>query len=104
MKAACGPPFPIGTPKRWLLPTTTSAPCAPGLSRSTAASGSVATTNYIVNGTLVGGVTASESVNTLKLTDAGTPGSLNIATGQMLSLASGAMLSDTDPAGHPLPA
>ena len=44
MKAACGPPFPIGTPKRWLLPITTSAPCAPALSINTAASGSVATT------------------------------------------------------------
>ena len=41
--AACGPPFPIGTPKRWLLPIATSAPCAPGLSSRTAASGSVAT-------------------------------------------------------------
>ena len=28
--AACGPPNPIGTPKRWALPTTTSAPNAPG--------------------------------------------------------------------------
>ena len=43
MKAACGPPFPIGTPKRWLLPITTSAPWEPALSMSTAASGSVAT-------------------------------------------------------------
>ena len=28
--AACGPPNPIGTPKRWELPTTTSAPASPG--------------------------------------------------------------------------
>ena len=30
-KAACGPPYPMGTPNRWELPTTTSAPMAPGL-------------------------------------------------------------------------
>ena len=29
-KAACGPPYPIGTPNRWLVPTTTSAPHSPG--------------------------------------------------------------------------
>ena len=28
--AACGPPNPIGTPKRWALPATTSAPISPG--------------------------------------------------------------------------
>ena len=30
MKAACGPPKPIGTPKRCVVPTTTSAPISPG--------------------------------------------------------------------------
>ena len=30
MNPACGPPKPIGTPKRWLLPTAMSAPHSPG--------------------------------------------------------------------------
>ncbi len=34
-KAAWGPPKPIGTPKRWALPTTMSAPSAPGSLSST---------------------------------------------------------------------
>ena len=29
-KAACGPPYPIGIPKRCEVPTTTSAPISPG--------------------------------------------------------------------------
>ena len=29
-KAACGPPYPMGMPKRWVDPTTTSAPHSPG--------------------------------------------------------------------------
>ena len=41
--AACGPPKPIGTPKRWLEPTTTSAPHSPGGTSSVSASRSVAT-------------------------------------------------------------
>ncbi len=41
--AACGPPKPIGTPNRWLLPSATSAPHAPGASMSVSASRSVAT-------------------------------------------------------------
>ncbi len=42
-KAACGPPKPIGTPKRCAEPTTMSAPIAPGGRSSTRASGSAAT-------------------------------------------------------------
>ena len=41
--AACGPPPPIGTPNRWLLPTTMSAPSSPGERSITRASGSAAT-------------------------------------------------------------
>ena len=41
-KAACGPPNPIGTPKRWALPTTMSAPNTPGGSMRHAASRSAA--------------------------------------------------------------
>ena len=41
--AAWGPPQPIGTPKRWLLPTTMSAPSSPGERSITRASGSAAT-------------------------------------------------------------
>jgi hypothetical protein len=44
MNAACGPPKPIGTPKRWLLPTAMSAPSSPGGVSSVSASRSVATT------------------------------------------------------------
>jgi hypothetical protein len=58
------------------------------------ATGSVATTNYLVNGTLAGGVTASQSVNALKLTDSGASGSLNIGTGVTLGLTSGGILYD----------
>ena len=43
MKAACGPPKPIGTPNRCADPTATSAPRAPGDAPSTQYSGSVAT-------------------------------------------------------------
>ena len=42
-KAACGPPYPSGTPKRWELPTTASAPISPGGVRSVSASRSLAT-------------------------------------------------------------
>ena len=42
--AACGPPKPMGTPKRWALPTTMSAPNAPGGSMTHAASRSAAKT------------------------------------------------------------
>ena len=42
--AACGPPNPIGTPKRWALPTTTSAPNAPGGSTRQSARRSAAKT------------------------------------------------------------
>ena len=42
-KAACGPPNPIGTPKRWALPITASAPMAPGGVSRTRLSGSAAT-------------------------------------------------------------
>ncbi len=45
-KAACGPPKPIGTPKRWLEPSATSAPHVPGASMSVSASRSVATATY----------------------------------------------------------
>ena len=41
--AACGPPNPIGTPKRWLLPMAMSAPNSPGGVSSVSASRSVAT-------------------------------------------------------------
>ena len=44
MKAACGPPLPIGTPYRWIEPTTISAPSEPGDGISVSASGSAATT------------------------------------------------------------
>ena len=40
---ACGPPKPIGTPKRWVEPTTTSAPSSPGGVSSVSASRSAAT-------------------------------------------------------------
>ena len=43
MNPACGPPKPSGTPKRWLEPTTQSAPAAPGDCTSTSASRSAAT-------------------------------------------------------------
>ena len=43
--AACGPPRPIGTPKRCALPTTTSAPHCPGGVRRQRESGSAATTS-----------------------------------------------------------
>ncbi len=43
MKAAWGPPKPMGTPKRWELPTTTSAPHSPGGVSSASAMRSVAT-------------------------------------------------------------
>ena len=43
-KAACGPPKPSGTPKRWALPTATSAPNSPGGLSSVSASRSAATT------------------------------------------------------------
>ena len=43
MKPACGPPKPIGTPKRCAEPTTMSAPISPGGVSSTRASGSAAT-------------------------------------------------------------
>ncbi len=42
-KPACGPPKPMGTPKRWAEPTTTSAPISPGGVSSTSESGSAAT-------------------------------------------------------------
>ena len=42
-KAACGPPYPMGTPKRWALPKTISAPISPGGLRSVRLSKSVAT-------------------------------------------------------------
>jgi hypothetical protein len=42
-KAACGPPLPIGMPKRWVLPTTMSAPISPGGVSKTSASRSAAT-------------------------------------------------------------
>src|SRR5213078_3062197 len=41
--AACGPPYPIGTPKRCELPTAMSAPHSPGGLSSVSASRSVAT-------------------------------------------------------------
>lgn len=43
MKPACGPPKPIGTPKRWVVPTAMSAPSAPGEVSSVRASRSAAT-------------------------------------------------------------
>ncbi|CAB4845371.1 unannotated protein [freshwater metagenome] len=43
MNPACGPPNPIGTPKRWAEPTTTSAPSEPGDLRRVSASKSAAT-------------------------------------------------------------
>ena len=42
MNAACGPPNPMGTPKRWELPMATSAPHTPGGVSSVSASRSVA--------------------------------------------------------------
>ncbi len=42
-KAACGPPKPIGTPNRWLLPMAMSAPNSPGGVSRVRASRSVAT-------------------------------------------------------------
>ena len=44
MNAACGPPKPIGTPKRCALPTAMSAPQLAGLARRTSAIGSHAAT------------------------------------------------------------
>ena len=44
MNAACGPPKPIGTPKRWADPTAISAPNSPGGLMSVRASRSVAQT------------------------------------------------------------
>ncbi len=44
MNAAWGPPKPIGTPKRWELPTATSAPHSPGGVRSASESRSHAAT------------------------------------------------------------
>ena len=44
MKAACGPPNPIGTPNRWADPTAMSAPNSPGGLMSVSASRSVAKT------------------------------------------------------------
>jgi hypothetical protein len=43
-KAACGPPYPIGTPKRCVEPSATSAPISPGERRRVRARRSVATT------------------------------------------------------------
>src|SRR5260221_5552966 len=43
MKAACGPPAPMGMPKRWVVPTTMSAPHSPGGVIRVSASRSVAT-------------------------------------------------------------
>merc|ERR1719238_531327 len=45
MYAACGPPNPIGTPKRCILPTQMSAPKVPGAGNSVRARGSAATTD-----------------------------------------------------------
>ncbi len=45
MKAACGPPNPNGTPNRWELPMTMSAPHAPGAWSRVSASRSAATQN-----------------------------------------------------------
>ena len=42
--AACGPPYPSGTPKRCALPTATSAPSSPGGFRRVSANKSVAIT------------------------------------------------------------
>jgi hypothetical protein len=39
MKPAWGPPKPMGTPKRWVEPTTTSAPSSPGGTSSTRRAG-----------------------------------------------------------------
>ena len=44
MNAACGPPKPIGTPKRWAQPTAMSAPHEAGVLSITSASGSHAAT------------------------------------------------------------
>ena len=46
MYPACGPPNPIGTPKRCALPTATSAPHSPGDLMSVSASRSAAATTY----------------------------------------------------------
>ncbi len=45
MYAACGPPNQSGSPKRWVLPTATSAPASPGGVSSVSASRSAATTS-----------------------------------------------------------
>ena len=42
MKPACGPPAPIGMPKRCAQPTTMSAPISPGVFSSVSASRSLA--------------------------------------------------------------
>ena len=47
MYAACGPPYPIGTPKRCALPTATSAPNSPGGVSSSSAIRSAATTTWL---------------------------------------------------------
>ncbi|KGD55723.1 hypothetical protein DP49_2097 [Burkholderia pseudomallei] len=46
MYAACGPPKPIGTPKRCVLPTATSAPHSPGGMSTVSARMSAATTTW----------------------------------------------------------
>src|SRR4051812_32866948 len=45
VETTTGPPYPSGTPKRWLVPIATSAPASPGLSSSVRASRSAATTS-----------------------------------------------------------
>ncbi len=55
------------------------------------ASGSTSTINYLQTGTLVGGITASEAVNTLKITDVAAGGTLALA-GNVLTITTGGLL------------
>ena len=47
-KAACGPPYPKGIPKRWVVPTTTEAPNSPGAFNFTKDRISAATATFIL--------------------------------------------------------
>lgn len=66
MKPACGPPKPIGTPKRWVVPTAMSAPSSPGEVSSVRASRSAATvtiapSSWACSMTARGSLTAPEA-------------------------------------------
>ena len=58
--AACGPPKPIGTPKRWALPTAISKPSEPGVVSSVLASAS--TTHTLAPPRTLAAVTMARTV------------------------------------------